>query len=165
MYELEVFAEDAKQALKASPAVPPPAPPAPPVVARTAPPKKQAPATAKKVNPKVFVGNWFYKDTAPRGGDEITTQAFIITMNDKGELAASAPRRSTGATGKISMFEHAENGISIQITWKLVSIASYWKTEDYDLTLSADETKLSGSYKVKSSGSREFAEEKVLFKQ
>jgi len=166
VYELEVFAEDAKQALKSSPAVPPPPPPPPPVVAKTAPPKKQAPAAAaKKVNPKVFAGNWFYKDTAPRGGDEITTQAFIITMNDKGELAASAPRRSTGATGTITLFEQSENGIHIQITWKLATIASYWKTEDYDLTLSSDETKLSGSYKVKSSGSREFAEDKTLFKQ
>ena len=121
--------------------------------------------TRKKINPKAFAGNWFYKDTAPRGGEEITTHAFSITVNDKGELAASAPRRSTGATGSITVFEHDDNGIHIQITWKLATIASYWKTEDYDLTLSSDETKLAGSYKVKSSGSREFAEDKTLYKQ
>jgi tetratricopeptide (TPR) repeat protein len=165
VYELEVFAEDAKQQLKASPSVPAPAPPAaPPVVAKPAPPKKAAPA-AKKANPKAFVGNWFYKDTAPRGGDPITTHAFSISQNEKGELAAQAPRRTTGATGAITVFEHDDDAIRLQITWKLATIPTYWKTEDYDVTLSADETKLSGSYRIKSSGSREFSEDKVLFKQ
>jgi tetratricopeptide (TPR) repeat protein len=166
VYELEVFAEDAKQKLKESPVVPPPPPPPPPTVAKPAP-KKPAPVEKpeKKTNPKVFAGNWYYKDIAPRGGQEITTQAFTIGLNDKGELVASAPRRTSGATGSISVFEVAGDSIHIQVTWKLASIPSYWKTEDYDVELSKDETKLSGSYRVKSSGSREFSEEKVLFKQ
>ena len=168
VYELEVFAEEAKQKLKDSPAVPPPPPPTPPTVAKAAPaPKKPAAADKpeKRTNPKVFAGNWFYKDIAPRGGQEITTQAFTINMNDKGELVASAPRRSSGATGTISVFEISGDSIHIQVTWKLASIPSYWKTEDYEIELSKDETKLAGSYKVKSSGSREFSEEKTLFKQ
>jgi tetratricopeptide (TPR) repeat protein len=168
VYELEVFAEDAKQKLKESPTVPPPPPPPPPTVAKPAPaPKKTAPVEKpeKKTNPKVFAGNWYYKDTAPRGGQEITTHAFTIGLNDKSELVASAPRRTSGATGTISVFEVAGDGIHIQVTWKLASIPSYWKTEDYHVELSKDETKLSGSYRVKSSGSREFSEEKVLFKQ
>ena len=167
VYELEVFAEDAKQKLMASPVVPPPPPPAPPTVAKPAPAPKKAAAEkpVKKTNPKVFVGNWFYKDIAPRGGQEITTQAFTISMNDKGELAASAPRRSSGAVGTISLFEVDGDSIHIQVTWKLASIPSYWKTEDYDVDLSKDETKLSGPYRIKSSGSREFSEDKTLFKQ
>jgi tetratricopeptide (TPR) repeat protein len=165
VYELEVLAEDANQKLKASPAVPLPAPPAPPVVAKAAPaPKKQA-APEKRTNPKVFVGSWYYKDTAPRGGDMITTHAFTINMNAAGELTAVAPRRSTGAVGSITVFEISGDNIHIQVTWKLATIPSYWKTEDYDVTLSGDETKLAGSYKIKSSGSREFAEDKTLFKQ
>jgi hypothetical protein len=111
------------------------------------------------------VGSWYYKDTAPRGGQEITTHAFTISMNDKGELAASAPRRSSGAVGTVSVFTVSGEGIHIQVTWKLSSIPSYWKTEDYDMELSKDETKLSGPYKVTSSGSREFSEDKILFKQ
>ncbi len=166
VYELEVFAEEANQKLKASPAVPPPTPPAPPTVAKTAPPaaKKQA-APEKRTNPKVFVGNWFYKDTAPRGGEEITTHAFSINMNAAGELTATAPRRSTGATGKVTVFEVDGESIHVQVTWKLATIPSYWKTEDYEVKLSSDETKLGGTYRIKSSGSREFAEEKTLIKQ
>jgi hypothetical protein len=33
------------------------------------------------------------------------------------------------------------------------------------MTLSGDETKLRGSYRIKSSGKGEYAEDKVLFKQ
>ncbi|MDA8098522.1 MAG: hypothetical protein M0042_02705 [Nitrospiraceae bacterium] len=166
VYELEVFAEEANQKLKASPVVPPPAPPAPPTVAKPTPPKKQpAAAQEKKTNPKAFVGNWFYKDVAPRGGEEITTQAFSITMNQAGELIATAPRRSSGALGSISIFEVAGDSIHIQVSWKLASIPTYWKTEDYEVTLSDDESKLSGSYRVKSSGKNEFSEDKALFKQ
>lgn len=164
VYELEVFAEEANQKLKVSPAVPPPAPP---VVAKPAPKKKPAAAAEpeKKINPKVFAGSWFYKDTAPRGGEQITAQAFTISINPAGELAAQAPRRSTGAVGSVTLFEVDTDSIRIQVTWKLATIPSYWKTEDYDLTLSPDQTKLAGTYKIKSSGSREFAEEKMLFKQ
>ena len=165
VYELEVFAEEANQKLKASPVVPPPAPPAPPTVAKQAPPPKKQAAPEKKTNPKVFVGNWFYKDTAPRGGEMITTQAFAINQNASGELTAVAPRRSTGAVGKVSIFDVSDSSIHIQVTWKLATIPSYWKTEDYEVTLSSDETKLVGQYRIKSSGSREFAEEKTLFKQ
>lgn len=163
VYELEVFAEQANQKLKASPAVPPPAPP---TVAKSVPAssKKQS-APERKISPKVFVGSWYYKDTAPRGGEQITTQAFTISMSPSGELAAQAPRRSTGAVGSVTVFELAEDTIRLQVTWKLATIPSYWKTEDYSLTLSSDETKLAGSYMIKSSGSREFSEEKALFKQ
>jgi tetratricopeptide (TPR) repeat protein len=168
VYELEVFAEDARQKLKESPMVPPPPPPPPPTVAKPAPQAKKQAAPEKpekKTSPRVFVGNWYYKDTAPRGGQEITAHAFTISMNEKGELAASAPRRSSGAVGTVSVFEISGEGIHIQVSWKLPSIPSYWKTEDYDLELSKDETKLSGPYKITSSGSREFGEDKTLFKQ
>ena len=86
-------------------------------------------------------------------------------MNAAGELTAAAPRRSTGATGSVTAFEIAGDSIHIQVTWKIATIPSYWKTEDYEVTLSSDETKLAGKYRIKSSGAREFAEEKTLFKQ
>jgi len=167
IYELEVYAEDAKQALKVSPSVPipPPPPPTPVKVTVAAPKKQQAAAPEKKTNPKAFVGNWFYKDSAPRGGDDVTTQAFTITMGSDGKLVASAPRRSTGATGTVTVFELADDSIHIQVTWKLATIPSYWKTEDYEMTLSNDETKMKGGYRIKSSGKGEYAEDKVLFKQ
>lgn len=168
IYELEVYAEDAKQALKAAPVVPVPQPPPPtPVKVTSAPPKKQqAPAPEKKtISPKAYVGNWFYKDAAPRGGEEVTTQAFIISIGTDGKLVAAAPRRSTGATGTVTVFELADDSIHIQIMWKLANVPSYWKTEDYDLALSADETKLKGGYRIKSSGKGEFSEDKVLFRQ
>ena len=167
IYELEVYAEDAKQALKASPSVPiPPPPPPTPVKVAAAPKKPQAAAAPeKKMNPKAFVGGWYYKDSAPRGGEDVTTQAFTINMGADGKLAASAPRRSTGATGTVTVFELADDSIHIQVTWKLATIPSYWKTEDYEMTLSSDETRLRGSYRIKSSGKGEYAEDKVLFKQ
>lgn len=162
IYELEVFAEDAKQALKASPSVPAPAPPAPPTVAKQTAPKAPA-ASAKKTDPKVFVGSWYYKDTGPRGGD-LTTHAFTIIMSDKGELAAQAPRRTTGAIGQVTLFEVSNDGVHVQITWRLANVPSYSKVEDYDVTLTSNDTKLAGPYKMKSSG-RDFAQDVVLFKQ
>jgi len=165
VYELEVYAEDAKQALKVSPSVPVPPPPPPTPVKVTAPAPKKTAAPEKKTNPKAFVGNWFYKDAGPRGGEEVTTQAFTITLGSDGKLVAAAPRRSTGAVGTVTVFELADDSIHILVTWKLATIPSYWKTEDYDMTLSPDETKLKGSYRIKSSGKGEYAEDKVLFKQ
>ena len=163
-YELEVYAEDAKQALKTSPNVALQAPP-PPTPVKVAPVAKKPVSPEKKTNPKAFVGSWFYKDTAPRGGDQLTTQAFTINMGSDGRLIASAPRRSTGAVGTVTTFELDNDSIHILITWKLATIPSYWKTEDYDLTLSDNESKLTGSYRIKSSGKGEFAEDKVFFKQ
>ena len=168
IYELEVYAEDAKQALKTSPNVPltPPPPPTPAKVTAPAPKKQQAAAAPeKKINPKSFVGSWFYKDTAPRGGEDVTTQVFSIAMGSDGRLVATAPRRSTRATGTVTVFDLSDDTIHIQVTWKLATIPSYWKTEDYEMTLSSDETKLKGSYRIKSSGKGEYAEDKVLFKQ
>jgi tetratricopeptide (TPR) repeat protein len=167
IYELEVYAEDAKQALKISPSVPlaPPPPPTPVKVTTPAPKKQQAAVPEKKTNPKAFVGSWFYKDTAPRGGEDVTSQAFTITMGADGRLVAAAPRRSTGATGTVTVFELADDSIHIQVTWKLATIPSYWKTEDYEMALLSDETKMKGSYRIKSSGKGEYAEDKPLFKQ
>ena len=164
IYELEVYAEDAKQALKASPNVPLPPPP-PPTPVKIAPAPKKPQAAEKKTNPKAFVGNWFYKDSAPRGGEEVLTQAFSIIMDTDGKLVASAPRRSTGATGKVTIFELSDDSIHVQVTWKLATIPSYWKTEDYEMTLTPDETKMKGGFRIKSSGKGEYAEDKVLFKQ
>jgi tetratricopeptide (TPR) repeat protein len=163
-YELEVYAEDAKQALKASPNVALPAPP-PPTPVKIAPVAKKPVAPDKKTNPKAFVGSWLYKDTAPRGGEQLTTQAFTINMGPDGRLIASAPRRSTGAVGTVTVFELDDDTIRVQITWKLATIPSYWKTEDYELTLSDNESKLKGTYRIKSSGKGEFSEDKVFFKQ
>jgi len=163
-YELEVYAEDAKQALKASPNVAL-APPSPPTPVKITPIAKKPVAPEKKTNPKAFVGSWFYKDTAPRGGEQITAQAFTISMSSDGKLIASAPRRSTGAVGTVSVFELDNDSIHIQVMWKLATIPSYWKSEDYELTLVDNESKLKGSYRIKSSGKGEFAEDKVFFKQ
>jgi tetratricopeptide (TPR) repeat protein len=163
-YELEVYAEDAKQVLKTSPNVAPQAPP-PPTPVKVAPVAKKPVAPDKKTNPKAFVGNWFYKDTAPRGGEQLTTQAFTINMGTDGKLIASAPRRSTGAVGTVAVFELDDDSIRILIKWKLATIPSYWKTEDYELTLFDNESKLKGTYRIKSSGKGEFAEDKVFFKQ
>ena len=111
------------------------------------------------------MGSWFYKDTAPRGGEPLTTQAFTISMGSDNRLIASAPRRSTGAVGTVSVFELDDDSIHIQVTWKLATIPSYWKTEDYELALIDNESKLKGTYRIKSSGKGEFAEDKVFFKQ
>ena len=80
-------------------------------------------------------------------------------------MRPSAPRRSTGATGTVTVFELSDDSIHILITWKISTIPSYWKTEDYDVTLSADETKLKGGYRIKSSGKGEYTEEKVLLER
>jgi len=42
----------------------------------------------------------------------------------------------------------------VEIHWKLVSVVGYWKIEIYNLTLSEDGTKLTGSCREQSVGGR-----------
>lgn len=166
IYELEVYAEEAKQAIKPGPALPTLAPvPVTPVKKAAPDAAKKTESPEKKVKPETLMGNWYYKDVSPRGPEEVVTHAFSISQNQAGELVAAPPRRGV-TIGTVSAFELAGASVKIEVSWKSSNIPGYWKKELYTMTLSDDEKKMTGTYRQQSSGARgEFSEEKTLFKQ
>lgn len=158
IYELEVYAEQAHQEV-----------PAPIKMPKTAKKPEQGQQhtqmPGKKVNIDAFVGSW-YGTQEGRKGEEAQIHVFTIRKNTKGDMIATPPRRVTGSIGSITSFEVSGANLQLQITWKSASIPNYWKTEDFDLTLSDDGSKLSGSYEMKSSGARgDFSDKREYTKQ
>jgi tetratricopeptide (TPR) repeat protein len=158
IYELEVYAEQAHQEV-----------PAPVKLPQAQAKKSNSPQAAqqpdKKVNLDAFVGSWYSTEKGGPKSEEVSVHAFTIRRNTKGDLIATPPRRTTGTIGSVTAFEISGRNLKLQITWKLSSVPAYWKSEDFDLVLSDDESKLVGKYDQKSSGarSREFSEEQKTF--
>ncbi len=156
IYELEVYAEQAHQIV----------PHKVPATSTTAKKQDSPPEKAgKKANPEAFVGSWYTAEKSGPKEEEVFIHAFTIRRDTGGALIATPPRRSTGTVGAITAFEISGRNVKLQITWKLASVPSYWKTEDFVLTLSDDDSKLVGRYDQKSSGarSREFSDDKKIF--
>ncbi len=155
IYELEVYAEQAHQTVPA------------PVKLLLASKKQGSPQSQaeKRANFDAFVGSWYSTEKSGPKDEEVPVHAFTIRRDTKGDLIAAPPRRSTGTMGSITLFEISGRRMKLQITWKLSSVPSYWKSEDFELTLSDDDSKLVGKYEQKSSGqrSREFSEDGKTF--
>lgn len=169
IYELEVYAEEAKKAQKQAKAQPAPSPATPASPAPTpAPPVAQVAVKATVPAPKGkqqgFAGSWFFKDTGPRGGD-ISVHAFTLSYAAKDELTVVPPKRSAESIGTVSSLEVSGNKIKIAMIWELTNAPGYWKTEEYNLVLSDDEKTLSGTYHQKDSRLREFSEDRVYVRQ
>lgn len=159
IYELEVYAEQAHQEVPAPVKLPQ-------SQAKKSDSAQQASSQPdRKVDLDAFVGSWYSTEKSGPKGDEVSVHAFTIRRNTKGDLIATPPRRTTGTIGAISLFEISGRNLKLQITWKLSSVPTYWKSEDFNLLLSDDESKLVGKYDQKSSGSRsrEFSEEQKTF--
>jgi len=177
IYSLEVDIEDAQ----AAKVVPPPA--AAPALTDPAKPALLAgktdlaieadkplkvikmPPQEKKSNLPNFIGIWYFKDTVRE--EEATVQAFEIGKNANGDLIVTPPKRSADYVATVPVFEIAERNLKVQIKWKMTSPKEYWyfKTETYDLSLSEDGSKLSGSYNQRSYGGRNVDIDRVLFRQ
>lgn len=159
IYELEVYAEQAHQEVPAPVKLPQ-------AQAKKSDPAWQASAQPdKKVDLDAFVGSWYSTEMSGPKREEVSVHAFTIRRNTKGDLIATPPRRTTGTIGSITLFEISGRSLKLQMTWKLSSVPTYWKSEDFDLVLSDDESRLVGKYDQKSSGSRsrEFSEEQKTF--
>lgn len=156
LYELEVYAESAGQTVV----------PAPDRLPKTAGRKQEqgsAPPrpSERRYDPDKFIGSWY----TTQAGRDSDIHVFTLQKNTKGDLVARPPRRVTGTLGSITKFDISGSNLHLQITWKSSSIPGYWKTEDFDLTLSSDGTKLKGQYKLESSGTRDFSDVKEFTKQ
>ncbi len=180
VYALEAEIEDMKAVKSAPPATPLPAASA---AVETAPvkglavtgkagleiePEKQfniikLPPPEKKTKIPSFIGNWFFKDTLR--GEESTIQAFEISKNANGDIAALAPKRTSDYIPNIRVFEIDDKTLKIDIHWRMKSVGGYWKIESYNLNLSEDGTKLSGTYIQKSVGGRTIELDRTLFRQ
>jgi len=122
-------------------------------------------AQEKKSTLPNYFGVWAFKDTARE--EEITVQAFEIGKNAAGDLVVIPPKRSADYVASVTVFEIADRNLKVQIKWKMTSPKEYWyfKTESYDLTLSEDGAKLSGSYNQRSYGGRNVDIDRTLFRQ
>ena len=116
----------------------------------------------KKSRIPSFVGSWSFKEL--RGTEETVVQGFEI-VNNNGELSVLSPNRGENNVGSVREFEITEKTVKVQIKWKMKNVPAYWKTETYDLTMSEDGKKLSGSYNQQSVGGRNKYLDKELFRQ
>ena len=166
IYELEVYAEQAHQEVPAPVKLPTKTTKKPEAGQQQGQPQAAPAVPEKKVNTDLFVGSWYGTQEVRRGSEDAQIHAFTLRKNTKGDLIATPPRRVTGSIGSITKFDITGANIKLQITWKSSSIPNYWKSEDFDLTLSDDGTKLSGSYEMKSSGARgDFSDKREFTKQ
>jgi len=187
IYALEVDAEVVQQASKSAPAAVPSAPSAPaapvapsapaeaakslPVMGKTTleiEPEKQLniikmPPPEKKTKLPSFIGSWYFKDTLR--GEELTLHAFDISKNANGDIIVTPPKRGADSYATVNQFDINEKTMKLQMKWKMKSVASYWKTETYDLTLSEDGKTLSGTHNQRSIGGRNVDVDRTLFRQ
>jgi hypothetical protein len=116
----------------------------------------------KKSKIPSFIGSWSFKEL--RGTEETVVQGFEI-VNNNGVLSVLPPNRGENNVASVKEFEVTEKTVKVQIKWKMKNVPSYWKTETYDLTMSEDGKKLSGSYNQQSVGGRNKYLDKELFRQ
>ncbi len=117
----------------------------------------------KKAKMPNFAGTWFFKDVLR--GEELTIEAFEISKNGSGDLIVTPPKRAADSYASVTQFEINDRKLKLQMKWKMKSVVGYWKTETYDLTLSEDGKKLSGSHNQKSVGGRNIDMDRILFRQ
>ncbi len=117
----------------------------------------------KKSRISNFIGNWYFKQTLR--GEEVTIHAFEIAKNAGGDLVVNPPKRPGDSYATVNIFEIADKTLKLQMKWKMKSVAGYWKTETYVLTMSDDGSKLAGSHNQQSVGGRNIDMDRVLFRQ
>jgi hypothetical protein len=110
-----------------------------------------------------FIGNWCYKQTMR--GEELTIPAFEIAKNASGDLVVNPPKRTADSVASVNIFEIADKKLRLQMKWKMKSVVGYWKTETYDLMISDDGSRLTGSHNQQSVGGRNIDMDRVLFRQ
>ncbi len=109
--------------------------------------KAGKPAKDKKSQVRSFVKKWSIKGI--RNGEVETVQTFDITSNKNHELAVVPLTKLADYTVKVTAFEIIDKTLKLQFTWTWKNAPSYWKIETFELTLSNDGKKLSGSYNLR----------------
>jgi hypothetical protein len=116
----------------------------------------------KKSRMPNFIGGWYFKDTLR--GEDVTIHAFDIGKNSNGDLVINPPKRAADSIATVNVFEIADKKLKLQMKWKMKSVVGYWKTETYDLVISDDGSKLTGSHNQQSVGGRNIDMDRVLFR-
>lgn len=117
----------------------------------------------KKARMALFAGNWYFKENIR--GEDVTIHAFEIAKNAKGDLTLVPPKRAADSYATVNIFDITDKTLKLQMKWRMKSVVGYWKTETYNLTISDDGAKLSGSHNQKSVGGRNIDMDRVLFRQ
>ncbi len=117
----------------------------------------------KKSRMPNFIGNWHYKQTLR--GEELTIPAFEIAKNASGDLVVNPPKRAADSVATVNVFEITDKKLKLQMKWKMKSVVGYWKTETYDLVISDNGSKLTGTHNQQSVGGRNIDMDRVLFRQ
>lgn len=110
-----------------------------------------------------FIGSWYFKETIR--GEDVPIHAFDISKNSNGDLVVNPPKRVADSYATVNIFEITDKKLKLQMKWKMKSVVGYWKTETYDLVISDDGSKLSGSHNQQSVGGRNIDMDRVLFRR
>lgn len=98
----------------------------------------------KKVSLRNFVRKW----TLREDGKPDIAETFEIVQKQTGELRFIPPTKMHEKAVTISRFDISDNTLRLQMKWKMVNARTYWKIDTYELRLSEDGKKLSGTHEV-----------------
>lgn len=118
--------------------------PAPIKVEPKKPPREIKPKKDKKEKTRSFAKSWSIKSL--QNGEVITIQKFEITVGANDEFAVVPLTTLADYAVKVAAFDILEKSLKLRLSWTWKNAPSYWKIETYELTLSDDGKKLSGSY-------------------
>jgi hypothetical protein len=110
---------------------------------------------ARPVKPKrswvsSFVRNWSVKGL--RNNETVTLLDFAITSKANNGLEVTPSLRLSDYTVKVTAFEIVDRKLTFELTWSWRASLKYWKIDTYELRLSDDGRRLTGTHRVRASG-------------
>ncbi len=97
-----------------------------------------------------FARTWTIKGRQDDG--TVALQRFLIRANADNEPEIGLAEESSDRTVNITTFEITGRTLKLQLAWSWQLNPQYWKTQTYDLRLSDDGTKLTGTLSLRTSG-------------
>lgn len=104
----------------------------------------------KSLRSRSFARSWTVKRL--RDGEEAILQKFEIAANGRKEMTVVPIVTLVDYAAKVTAFEVRDNRLKLELTWSWKNYREYWKIETYQLALSDDGKKLSGTYTMQAAG-------------
>ena len=108
------------------------------------------PQQEKKRRLRSFVRSWTVKSL--RDGEVVALQQFEIAANARNEMTVVPSVTLVDYAAKVTAFEISDSRLKLELTWTWKNSPSYWKIETYQMALSEDGKKMSGTYKLRAVG-------------
>ncbi len=113
-------------------------------------PAASKPGKAKRTWNGSFARTWTIKGR--QDGEVVDYHRLTIAANGNDEPAVDLISRLTDYTVKVTAFHLADRTLKLELTWGWTLNPGYWKLETFDLRLSDDGRKLSGTRAIRTSG-------------